>query len=138
LTEKRLDQFTQVMRNMAAELLKNPEVAKNSKGVSANASIDEMVAAIDKIPPMKRSIESAGMTTREYMLFQIALFSAAMGNYAVQQGQKLPAEFSAEHVAFYKAHEDKFKTLQKEWEELNKKMKATEDQEEEEEEESEE
>ena len=138
LTEKRLDQFSQALRNMVAEVEKNPDLAKKDNSLGPNASINDMVAAFDKIPPIKNSVESAGLSTREFVLFQMALMSAAMGHYLVQQGQKLPPEFSAEHEKFYKEHEEKFKTLEKEWKAVNQKMEATEDEEEEDEEEDEE
>jgi hypothetical protein len=137
LTEKRLDQYAQALRNMEEAVEKNPEMAKENDSVGANASIDEMVAGFEKIPPIKKSVESAGMTTREFVLFQMALFSAAMGHYVVEQGQKLPAEISPEHVKFYKAHQAKFEALKKEWEAMDKKMKANESDEEDDEDEDE-
>jgi hypothetical protein len=126
LTEKRLDQFAQAMRNMADAAEKNPEAAKNDNSVNANSSINDMVAVFDKNPLLKKSVEATGMTTREFVLFQAALFSAAMGHYVLQQGQKLPPEISAEHVKFYTTHEAKFKALQQEWQALDEKMKAME------------
>jgi hypothetical protein len=128
LTEKRLDQFAQAMRNMADAAEKNPEAVKNDNSVNANSSINDMVAAFDRNPLLKKSVEAAGMTTREFVLFQAALFSAAMGHYVVQQGQKLPPEISADHVnvKFYTTHEAKFKALQQEWQAIDKKMKALE------------
>jgi exopolyphosphatase/pppGpp-phosphohydrolase len=139
LTEKRLEQFIQAVRNMSEAAEKNPDLAKQDNSVGANASISEMVAAFDKIPPLKKSVEAAGMSTREFVLFQMALFSAGMGHYLVQQGKQLPPEFSTEQVAFYKAHEEKFKALQKEWEAMDKKIRGkNEDSEDEEQEDSEE
>ena len=108
---------------------KNPELAKedDSDSNGSDASIDQMVAEFEKIPPVKKSVESAGLSTREFVLFQMALMSAAMGHYVLEQGGKLPAEISAEHVAFYKAHQAKFEALKKEWETLEKKRNAAED-----------
>lgn len=134
LTEKRLDQFTQALRNMAEAVEKNPDLAKPDNSVGANASINDMVAFFDKIPLMKKSVETAGMSTREFVLFQMALMSAAMGNYLVQQGHKLPPEISAEHAKFYKDHEEKFKSLEKEWKAIDKKMDAADSEDEDEEE----
>jgi hypothetical protein len=131
LTEKRLDQFAQAMRNMAEAAEKNPELAKDDNSVNANSSINDMVAVFDRNPVLKKSVEATGLTTREFVLFQMGLFSAAMGHYVVQQGQKLPPEISAEHVKFYTAHEAKFKALQEEWQAMDKKMKALEGSEEE-------
>jgi hypothetical protein len=138
LTEKKLDQFAQALRNMADAVDKNPELKKEDNSLGANASINDMVAAFDKIPPIKNSVESAGMSTREFVLFQMALMSAAMGHYLVQQGQKLPSEFSAEHAKFYKEHEEKFKALEKEWKAIDKEMDAKDNEDEEGEEESDE
>jgi type I restriction-modification system DNA methylase subunit len=138
LTEKKLDQFTQALRNMAEAVEKNPELAKQDNSLGSNASINDMVAAFDKIPPIKNAVETAGLSTREFVLFQMALMSAAMGHYLVKQGQKLPPEFSAEHATFYKQHEEKFKALEKEWKAIDKKMDAMDNEEDEEEEESDE
>jgi hypothetical protein len=133
LTEKRLDQYAQVLRNMGEEAEKNPELAKQDNSLGANASINDMVAAFDKIPPVKKSIETAGMNTREFVLFQMDLMSAAMGHYLVQQTQKLPPEFPAEHAKFYKDHQEKLKALEKEWKAIDKKMDALDNEEDEEE-----
>ena len=122
LTEKKLDQFAQAVRNMAAAAEKNPELMKDDDSQESDASIDDMVATLEKTPQMKKAVGDAGLTSREFILFQMALFSSAMGSHIVDQGQKLPAEFSAEHVKFYKAHEEKFKSLQKEWEAMSKKF----------------
>ena len=139
LTEKRLDQFAQAVRNMAEAAQKHPELAKQDNSLGPNASINDMVAAFDKIPPIKKAVESAGMSTREFVLFQMAIFSAGMGHYLVQQGQKLPPEFSAEQAKFYKDHEEKFKVLAAEWKAIEKKMNPEDNEDEgEEEEESEE
>jgi hypothetical protein len=138
LTEKRLDQFAQAVRNMAEAAEKHPELAKKDNSLGPNASINDMVAAFDKIPPIKKAVESAGMSTREFVLFQMAIFSAGMGHYLVQQGQKLPPEFSAEQAKFYKDHEDKFKVLAEEWKAIDKKMSAKDNEEEEADEEEEE
>jgi hypothetical protein len=69
------------------------------------SSLDQFVAKIDAKPAAKAAIQSAGMTTREYMVFSMSLFQTGLAAWALEQpGGKLPPGVSKANVDFYKAH----------------------------------
>lgn len=69
-------------------------------------SITEVVAEYDANPAARRAITSAGLTTREYVVFTFALFQAGMAAWLVeQQGwSQLPRDVSRPNVEFYQRH----------------------------------
>ena len=77
-------------------------------------SIDAMVARFDASPGVKAAIQSAGMTTREYVLFTWSLLQNGLAAWAVDQpGGKLPAGASQANVDFYRKHEAELQSLSK-------------------------
>jgi hypothetical protein len=69
------------------------------------SSIAEQAAAIDRVPAAKAAIQSAGLATREFVVFSFALLQTGMAAWAVEQpGGKLPPGFSQANVDFYKAN----------------------------------
>lgn len=68
---------------------------------SAN-SIAAMSARIDKVPAARAAIQSAGLTTREYLVFSFAVFQAGMAAWSLEQpGGKLPPGVTQASVDFY-------------------------------------
>jgi hypothetical protein len=71
------------------------------------SSLDKLVAKADATPGVKSAIQSAGMTTREYVVFTMSLFQAGVAAWGMEQaGGKLPPGVSKANVDFYKAHKD--------------------------------
>lgn len=111
LTESALAKYARATANLGA----------NAKGLSGHCdddgdddgdddesarSLDEMVARINAKPGISAAIQSAGMTTREYVVFSLSLFQNGMAAWALSQpGGKLPPEISKANVDFYRAHE---------------------------------
>ena len=78
-------------------------------------SLDEMVAQFDSVPEFRTAIRSAGMTTREFVVFTWSLFQNGMAAWVLSQpGGKLPEGASMANVDFYRAHEAAFQALEKE------------------------
>jgi hypothetical protein len=76
------------------------------------ASISEMAARMDRVPAVKAAIQSAGLTTREYVVFGFATFQTGMAVWALEQpGGKLPPGTSQANVAFYKANRAKIEGM---------------------------
>ena len=68
--------------------------------------MDASVAHINSVPGAQAAIQSAGMTTREYVVFTLSLFQSGMAAWALTQpGGTLPPEVSKANVDFYRAHE---------------------------------
>lgn len=75
-------------------------------------SIDESAAMFNTIPGAAAAIQSAGMTTREYVVFSWALIHNALAAWvAGQPGGSLPAGASQANVDFVRSHEAELQEL---------------------------
>ena len=84
-------------------------------------SIQEMADRLAKIPKVRRAIESAGISTRDYVLVLFTLTQVAVGNVYVQQGKtdELPANISRDNVAFADAHRAEMTRLEQAMEQMS-------------------
>ena len=65
---------------------------------------------IDSTPGAKAAVQSAGMTTREYVVFTFSLMQNGLAAWAVDQpGGKLPPGVSQANVDFIRAHKGDWK-----------------------------
>ncbi|MDQ1342472.1 MAG: hypothetical protein QG571_1090, partial [Pseudomonadota bacterium] len=65
----------------------------------------ESVARLDATDGVRKAITSAGLTTREYVVFSWAVMQAGLAAWALDQpGGKLPAGVSMDNVTFYRKH----------------------------------
>ncbi len=118
LSEAKLAKFVQASRNLVAAVQSNPEIKGNDLE-KENPSLSEMAAFYDSKPPVKRAINSAGMTSREYVTFMLSMFQAGMMSWAAKQpGAKLPADFPKDNVAFYDAHQKEIEAATAEFKKL--------------------
>ena len=75
-------------------------------------SLDAAVAHINSVPGAQAAIQSAGMTTREYLVFTWSLYQVGMASWALSQpGGTLPPDVSKANVDFYRAHEQALRQL---------------------------
>lgn len=72
---------------------------------SSSQSLDQVVAKLDAIPGAQAAILSAGMTTREYVVFMWSIMQTGMSAWAQDEGGKLPPGVSQANVDFYRKHE---------------------------------
>jgi hypothetical protein len=112
LTEKALAKYTVATHALGATAKR---LSGNRDDDDEGAqSLDATVARIDAIPEAKAAIQSAGMTTREYVVFSFSLFQSGMAAWGLSQpGGKLPPGVSMANVEFYRAHEAEIKKLGK-------------------------
>lgn len=103
LTETGLAKFAQATRNVSAV----PGACEREEDDSDDLkSIDQMVAKMNSVPGIQGAIQSAGMTTREYVVFMFSMMQNGMAAWAVSQpGGKLPPGISQANVDFFKQHE---------------------------------
>ncbi len=110
LTESGLAKYAKAGKSLAA-LQKQSGDCEDSENAG---SLDEMVAHFNAIPGAGAAISSAGMTTREFVVFTWSLFQTGMGAWALSQpGGELPAGTSMANVNFYRAHEAAMQGLSK-------------------------
>lgn len=68
-------------------------------------SIASATARIDAVPAAKTAIQSAGMSSHEYVVFAFALLENGMASYLMQTpGGKLPPGISPSNVEFVRKH----------------------------------
>lgn len=102
LTEAGLAKYARASGNLKAAA---PGMSHDCDSETAQ-SLDEMAARMDAQPGAQAAIQSAGMTTREYLVFSLSLFQNAMAAWAVTQpGGTLPPGVSKANVDFYRSHE---------------------------------
>ena len=103
LTESGLAKFAQASQNIAGI----PGACDHKDDDSDDLkSIDEMVAKLNSVPGIQGAIQSAGMTSREYVVFMFSMMQSGMAAWAVSQpGGKLPPGVSQANVDFFKQHE---------------------------------
>ena len=112
LTESGLAKYSQATKQLAA-LPKQERGACDEEGKEAQ-SLDEMAAKLDSVPGARAAIQSAGMTSREYMVFSLSLLQNGMAAWAVSQpGGTLPPGASRANVDFLKKHDAELKQLER-------------------------
>jgi hypothetical protein len=103
LTESGLAKFTQATKNVA---IVPGACEQQGDDDDTLKSIDQMAAKLNSMPGVQAAIQSAGMTTREYVVFMFSMMQNGMAAWAVSQpGGKLPPGISQSNVDFYKKHE---------------------------------
>jgi hypothetical protein len=117
LTEEGVAKFARVSTNLGAlaeQFAANcdDDNADDDEGGDNASSLDDMVARINAVPGAQAAIQSAGMTTREYVVFSMSLFQSGVAAWALSQpGGTLPPGISKANVDFYRAHEQALKKL---------------------------
>ena len=111
LTEAGLAKYTEATKKLAA--LPGEGVDACDDDDAEGASLDQMAARLDAVPAAKAAVQSAGMTSREYVLFSMSLLQSAMGAWAASQpGGALPEGVSKANVDFLKKHDAELKQLE--------------------------
>ena len=104
LTEGGLAKFAQATQNLAAIPGACVEKGEEDDG-SGDESIDQMAARLDSLPGAKAALQSAGMSSREYIVFMFSMMEAGLSSWARSQSGKLPPGVSQANVDFYESHE---------------------------------
>ena len=133
--------FGQATKNLLQAFEKNPRLFDNPAGSKEEKTITGMINVTNSIPAAKKAIQDAGMTARDYWMFQMAMLYAGTGNMVLKSGGQLPEGYSKENVDFYRANEAEFmkldrdlKAIQKRTSESSRQGTSAEEEEEEEEE----
>ncbi len=103
LNQSGLTKFAQATRNISNV----PGACEREDDDSEDLkSIDGMVAKLNSVPGIQGAIQSAGFTSREYVVFMFSMMQSGMAAWAVSQpGGKLPPGVSQANVDFFKQHE---------------------------------
>ena len=110
LTDAGLAKYTQATKKLAA--LPASKAACDDEDADAK-SLDAMVAKMSATPGVNAAVQSAGMTTREYVVFSMSLFQNGVAAWAAKQpGGSLPPGISKANADFVNRHEAELKALQ--------------------------
>jgi len=108
-TEEGLEKFSQATRNLNAL---EEDLSGSCEDNGSAQSLDDVAARMDAIPGVKSAIDSAGMSTREYLVFSFAMFQAGMAAWVVNETDgELPPDVSMANVEFYTSHQEELKSL---------------------------
>jgi hypothetical protein len=106
LTEAALDKYVQATRALSRVPL---ACESESPGVK---SLSDAAAKIDAVPGARAAVQSAGMTSREYVLFAFSLIENAFASYDLDRlGGRLPPGISMANVDFLRTHQAKIQAL---------------------------
>jgi hypothetical protein len=112
LTEAGLAKYSQASKQLAA--LPDRERGACNDGDTEAQSLDDMAAKLDGVPGVRAAIQSAGMTSREYVVFSMSLLQNGMAAWAASQpGGTLPTGVSKANVDFLKKHDAQLKELER-------------------------
>jgi hypothetical protein len=103
LTDAGLAKFTQATEKLAAV----PGACAGPKDDDSDSqSLDQTVAKLNAVPGAQAAIQSAGMTTREYVVFMFSMLHNGMSAWAASQpGGKLPPGTLQSNIDFFKKNE---------------------------------
>lgn len=120
LSESGLARYSQAIRKLGSLA---SSVSADCKGADddgeAAQSIDDVAAKLEAVPGARAALDSAGISSHEFVVFTFALFQTGMASWALDQpGGKLPEGVSMDNVNFYRANSAAL-------EELGQQTKAT-------------
>ena len=78
---------------------------------SGEASIAGIVTKLESLPGAKAAVTSAGLATREFVVFTLALVQYTVMAFAVEAGGHLPPGVDAGNVDFVRAHKAAIEAL---------------------------
>lgn len=106
LTDAGLAKYTKATKNLAALPGGGPGAcaSDDDDSDSGSKSISELVAKIDTAPGAKAAIQSAGLTSREYIVFSLSLLQNGLAAWGLKAGGKLPPGFKQANVDFVNSH----------------------------------
>jgi hypothetical protein len=116
LTEKKLEQFGKATKSLVALAQKNVKIWPKPPEITdaESGSLTKLAEEFNKIPGVKKAVEDAGMTSREYWVFHLAMIYASTGHIILKSGGKLPHGYSRTNTEFYGKHEPAFMAVDKE------------------------
>jgi hypothetical protein len=111
LTETGLAKFKQATEKLSAVPGACERMDDGDDEGSGKESLDQMVAKLNAVPGAHAALQSAGMPTREYVIFMFSIIQSGMSAWAQGQNGKLPPGVSQANVDFFKKHEAEMEAI---------------------------
>lgn len=102
LTEASFAKYVEATRNLAAAQFENC-AADDDDADAGNASVATMAAKLDGVPAARAAVQAAGLTSRQYVVYSLALMENGFAAY-MPAGSKLPAGINPANVEFMRSH----------------------------------
>lgn len=101
LSMERLRMWDQAIRNLATAAAADSGLARTMRSRPGEPP-ESLLARLDASPPLRDAIGRAGLTPRQYMLVNNALFRALVTSYELEEGriQAIPPEENTVDVMF--------------------------------------
>jgi hypothetical protein len=113
LTDAGLAKYSRAARQLAVMDAEQTGACEESEDGDDAQTISDVVAKMDRHPAAKNAITSAGMNTREYVVFSFALLQTGLAAWAVDQpGGKLPPGTSKANLEFFRNHQAELQQLE--------------------------
>lgn len=109
LTDAGLAKYSQAARQLAKLEEGQVRACEETEDLE---SISDTAAAFDRYPAAKSIVQAAGMTTREYVVFSLALLQAGLAAWGAEQSGGQPEGVSPANLAFYQRNEANLKKLE--------------------------
>jgi hypothetical protein len=122
LTMPKYKQMMTAMLNLGKAAQQNPNISAALEN-SADAPLDQMIARLDAVPPARKAIGDAGLTTREFALIEMATLQAGMA-YGLTKQLHLTPDSVAKTTGVSKANLEFFRTNEAELERMRQAMEA--------------
>ncbi|MGH7480719.1 MAG: hypothetical protein ACRELV_01070 [Longimicrobiales bacterium] len=112
LEDTALENWAVALSSMNAAVAADPSLAESIE-LEADATLDDMVTAIESRDVLRGAIEDAGMDVREYTLFTIALTQALFAEAIVSQGlaPEIPEGVNPANVEFVERNKARIEAL---------------------------
>jgi hypothetical protein len=127
LTKAKMDKWISAQWGIVKLAQAHPELAteiraRDDDDASDDPTLDELAAQIEKVPEVRKALQRAGLTAREYALTTFAVFEASFAYAAKKEGliKEIPAEVPAAHVTLVAQYEAEMIRLQAEMKKLEK------------------
>ena len=124
----KIDKYIAVQHNLAAKMksmspAERQALENRDDASDANASLDDMVAKIDKEPVLVDAIKSAGLSTREWVVITMSMMQTAM---AAGVAKMRPNDNQDSLIREMKANPDNVKWYNQHEAEITQKTRAVE------------
>lgn len=110
----KVERWQRAAENLEQLTAENPGLQESWDAEAADAeSFDDMLAQIGREPEVRRAIESAGLSLRDYVLTNLALLQAMVAQSALEMnpGSPAPEGVNPENVAFVRENRARLEAM---------------------------
>jgi hypothetical protein len=112
LSMERLEGWRRASQNLQRLGEEDPALAETWQSENADTgSINDMIRRMEAEPRVRRAVEDAGISVRDYVLTTFAIVQAMFAQAAVEAGQPMPEGVNPANVAFVREHQAEIQAM---------------------------